>query len=199
MTDKLNEDINTEIDRSESEGQFETLVGLQGNYDIIYADPPWRYNFSLDNSDKIENHYPTMSIDELKTMKVPASKNCILFLWATAPKLKEAMELIEAWGFEYKTHAIWDKKWIGMGYWFRGRHELLMVATKGKVSPPDKKQIIESIFDIKRSEHSKKPPFIREKINEWYPTKTKLEMFARPDGLFVKQEFAGWHVWGNQC
>jgi len=179
--------------------RFDAVVGLQGNYDIIYADPPWRYNFSLDSKDKIENHYPTMSIEELKAMKVPASKNCILFLWATAPKLEEAFEVIKAWGFEYKTHAIWDKKWIGMGYWFRGRHELLMVATKGNVSPPEKQKLIESIFDIKRSGHSMKPPFIREKINEWYPTKTKLELFARKNGLFADQEFAGWHIWGNQC
>ncbi len=199
MIDKLKENINTEIDRSESEGQFETLVRLQGNYDIIYADPPWRYDFAIAKSVKIENHYPTMSIEELKAMRVPASKDCILFLWATAPKLKEAMDLIEAWGFTYKTNAVWDKKRIGMGFWFRVRHELLLVATKGKVSPPDNKTLIESIIEIKRSVHSRKPPYIREKISEWFPTKTKLEMFARPDGLFVEQEFAGWHVWGNQC
>ena len=179
---------------------FDAVVGLQGNYDIIYADPPWRYDFSNTDNRKIENHYPTMDIEEIKAMRVPASKDCILFLWATAPKLEEAFEVIRAWGFKYKTHAIWDKKKMGLGYWFRGRHELLLVATKGKVSPPPSDKIIESVFEIGRGQHSKKPQAVRDWIAEWYPTKTKLELFARkPNELFVESDFAGWHVWGNQC
>jgi len=60
----------------------------------------------------------------------------VLYLWATAPKLLEAIEVMKAWNFSYKTHAIWDKEKIGMGYWFRGQHELLLVGTKGHFSPP---------------------------------------------------------------
>jgi N6-adenosine-specific RNA methylase IME4 len=68
-----------------------------------------------------------MSIDELCALKVPAAKDSVLYLWATASKLLEAEAVIAAWGYIYKTHAIWDKEKVGMGYWFRGQHELLMV------------------------------------------------------------------------
>ena len=105
-------------------------------YQVIYADPPWRYNFSKSNSRQIENQYDTMTIEDIKNLKVPADKNAVLYLWATAPKLIEALEVMKAWGFEYKTHCIWNKEIIGMGYWFRGQHELLLVGVKGAFPPP---------------------------------------------------------------
>ena len=82
-------------------------------YQIIMADPPWQYDFSKDNADKIENHYPTMTLKDICDLKVPSDNNCVLYLWATAPKLLEALEVMKSWGFRYKTHAIWDKQWIG--------------------------------------------------------------------------------------
>ncbi len=162
-------------------------------YQIIYADPPWKYNFSKDNSDRIENHYPTMELEEIKSIPINdiADENCVLYMWATAPKLIEAIEVIKAWGFEYKTHAIWDKDWIGMGYWFRGQHELLFVGTKGHISPPNRKDLISSVIREKRTEHSKKPYKIRTLISKWYPDYNKIELFAR-------QRFEGWDVWGNE-
>ena len=169
-------------------------------YQIIYADPPWRYNFCKDNADKIEKHYPTMSLEEICNLNVPSEDNSVLYLWATAPKLLEALKVMKSWGFKYKTHMIWDKEWIGMGYWFRGQHELLLVGVKGKFSPPKNKQRISSVFREKRTGHSKKPDKIRELINEWYPDKTKIELFARkPKGqLFEDKSFNGWDVWGNE-
>lgn len=77
-----------------------------------------------------------MELEEIKTLSIPSADNAVLFLWATAPKLKEALEVMEAWGFEYRTNAVWDKEIIGMGYWFRGQHELLLVGVKGEFSPP---------------------------------------------------------------
>lgn len=56
----------------------------------------------------------------------PSEDNAVLYLWATAPKLLEALEVMRAWGFKYKTQAVWDKSWVGMGYWFRGQHEILL-------------------------------------------------------------------------
>ena len=79
-------------------------------YQIIMADPPWQYDFSKDNADKIENHYPTMTLKDICDLKVPSDNNCVLYLWATAPKLLEALEVMKSWGFRYKTHAIWDKQ-----------------------------------------------------------------------------------------
>ena len=168
-------------------------------YQIIYADPPWKYDFSKDNADTIENHYPTMDIEDIKKIKVPCEDNSVLYLWATAPKLREALEVIKAWGFEYKTHAIWDKGWVGMGYWFRGQHELLLVGVKGKFSPPEQELRVSSVLKEKKSEHSKKPEGIRQLIASWYPECSKLEMFARSNNpnLFQAKDVQ-WDVWGNE-
>jgi|SRR3990167_4906133 len=167
-------------------------------YQIILADPPWRYDFSKDSADTIENHYPTMSVDEICALQVPSEDNAVLYLWATAPKLKEALNVMEAWGFNYKTHAIWDKGWIGMGYWFRGQHELLLVGVKGNFSPPQAEQRISSVMKQKKSEHSAKPEGIRQLIGEWYPDKTKLELFARSNNDSLFQKGIKWDVFGNE-
>ena len=80
-------------------------------YQIIYADPPWQYDFSKVNADKIEKHYPTMTVKDICALTVPADDNCVLYLWATAPKLLEALEVMRVWGFIYKTHAMRKRKW----------------------------------------------------------------------------------------
>ena len=160
-------------------------------YQILYADPPWRYSFSKAKSRKIENHYPTMRLEDIKELRFPVDKNAVLYLWATAPKLPDALAVMKAWGFEYKTHAIWDKEIIGMGYWFRGQHELLLVGVRGHFSPPPASQRISSVYQERRGRHSKKPDHIPELIDQWYPGALKLEVFAR-------QKRKGWDVWGNE-
>lgn len=89
------------------------IKGVQmKKYKIIYADPPWRYARSKVQG-AAEKHYPTMSIEELCALPVKeiADKDCILFLWATFPQLKEALQLIKAWGFTYKSVAfVWLKQ-----------------------------------------------------------------------------------------
>ena len=160
-------------------------------YDVIYADPPWRYSFSKSNSRKIENQYPTMTADEICALNVPANKDCVLYLWATAPKLLEALKVMSAWGFTYKTQAVWDKGKIGMGYWFRGQHEILLVGVRGKVSPPEQALRTSSVYKFKRGQHSKKPDEIRNLIKGWFPNANRLEMFCR-------QPDEGWSVFGNE-
>lgn len=162
------------------------------HYSIIYVDPPWRYDFSETTSREIEKQYPTMELKELKKLKIPSDTNALIFMWATAPKLREALELMDAWNFEYKTHAIWDKQKIGMGYWFRGQHELLMVGVRGDFSPPKQKDRVSSVFRIPRTAHSKKPDEIRELISKWYPNHKKIELFAR-------EQYKDWEVWGNEA
>lgn len=159
-------------------------------YDVIYADPPWRYNFSKSKSRKIENQYKTMTLEDIKNLNVPSADNSVLYLWATAPKLLEALEVMKAWGFQYKTNAIWDKVRIGMGYWFRGRHELLLVGIKGKFSPPDPSLRIASVFSKMRGAHSEKPSYVRHIIGIWFKNERKLEMFAR-------EKTDGWDVHGD--
>ena len=109
-------------------------------YGIIYADPPWRYDMKRGNG-VAENHYPTMSIEEICALPVAdlAAKDSALFLWATFPQLKEAFRVMEAWGFKYKTLAfLWlkqnrkaDSWFYGMGFWTRSNAEVCLLATRG--------------------------------------------------------------------
>lgn len=162
-------------------------------YSVIYADPPWRYEHVKTESRAIENQYPTMSLDEIKALDIPASDDCVLFLWATSPKLAEAMEVLQAWGFDYRTCAVWNKKHIGMGYYFRQQHELLLVATKGNLPVPEPANRLASVFAFKRGEHSSKPHEVYDMISTMYPdfTDNRIELFCR-----TPQD--GWDVWGNQ-
>jgi N6-adenosine-specific RNA methylase IME4 len=163
--------------------------------DIYYADPPWKYDFSETITREIENQYPTMELEDIKSLKniIPAPNNCVLFLWATAPKLIEALEVMKEWGFNYKTHAIWDKEKIGMGYWFRGQHELLLVGTKGDMSPPAPEFRSASVFKVKRTGHSVKPPEIYDEIERMLPNLRYVELFAR------NKHNDKWLVWGNEA
>lgn len=158
---------------------------------IILADPPWSYSFSQSDSRQIENKYPTMSIEEICALRFMTYDNSLLLMWATAPKLLEALRVIREWGYEYKTHCIWDKQMIGMGYWFRGQHELLLVGTRGHFSPPDQQDRTSSLFSEKRTKHSKKPECIYQWIEQCWPDEEKLELFAR-------KPRSGWKVWGNE-
>ena len=167
------------------------INNIPEKFDIIYADPPWRYDFAETSNRKIENQYTTMDNNDIANMKVPAKDNCVLFMWATAPKLIEALDVMKAWGFTYKTHAVWDKQKIGMGYWFRGQHELLMVGVKGKFSPPDSTIRISSVIKEERSQHSKKPDSIADYIDLAYYNKSKIELFCR-------EPRTGWYSYGNQ-
>jgi N6-adenosine-specific RNA methylase IME4 len=160
-------------------------------YQIIYADPPWRYDFSKDKADGIEAHYPSMAIEDICALNVPSEDNSVLYLWATAPKLLEALAVMKAWGFNYKTQAVWDKGWVGMGYWFRGQHEMLLVGVKGKFSPPPPTLRVSSVYQEKKSKHSRKPMFFRNLIARSFPDATRIELFAR-------EATPGWDVWGNE-
>ena len=167
------------------------IFNTDKKYQIIYADPPWRYDFSKSSTRKIENQYQTMSIEDICKLPIPSAENSVLFLWATSPKLLEALEVMKAWGYTYKTHSVWDKETIGMGYWFRGQHELLLVGVKGKVSPPDPKNRGSSVFREKKTIHSKKPLWYRDYIATAFPQMRKIELFARDTA-------DGWDCWGNE-
>jgi len=161
-------------------------------FGVIYADPPWQYDSgTADPTRRIENHYQTMSDDEICEMEIPAAKDSILYMWSVAPKLDSGIRVLASWGFKYKTCAVWDKVKVGMGFWFRGQHEILMVGTRGKVKPPEQELRISSVIKCPRGRHSAKPDYVRDKIAEWYPDVPKLEMFSR-----LKRP--GWEVFGNQ-
>lgn len=167
----------------------------EGKHNVIMADPPWRYDFSETEPRAIESHYPTMSIEELCQKREEILDRCtddaVLFLWATTPKLKEALQVMDAWGFVYKTSAVWDKELLGMGYWFRGEHELLLVGTRGNMPPPEPSVRHSSILRETRIGHSQKPIEAYELIEKMFPYAKWLELFART----VRK---GWNGWGNQ-
>ena len=111
-------------------------------YAVIVADPEWRFEprsreTGMDRA--ADNHYPTSELDAIKARGVAsiAADDCVLFLWATAPMLPQALAVMEAWGFAYKSHAIWVKDRIGTGYWFRNKHELLLIGPEGTSGSSD--------------------------------------------------------------
>lgn len=163
-------------------------------YPVIYADPPWQYDYSPTEVRAIENHYPTMSLEQIKALPISniVSDDAILFMWATSPKLKEAFEVLEAWGFEYRSSAIWVKNQLGMGYYFRQQHELLLIATRGSMPAPAPADRPRSVFTSDRTEHSAKPVEFAEFIERMYQTLPRIELFCRSPRH-------GWDVWGNQA
>ena len=161
-------------------------------FDLIYVDPPWRYEHVETADRAIENHYPTMSADELQAMQVPAGDDCVIFMWATSPKLHEALALMTAWGFDYRTCMVWVKDKIGMGYYARQRHELLLIGRKGTMPVPDPENRPDSVVSAPRTQHSAKPHEFYSLLERMYPGRTKVELFAR-------NPRDGWAAWGNQA
>lgn len=162
-------------------------------YPIIYADPPWRYEHVKTENRAIENQYPTMALEEICSLPLAevTTPDCILFLWATSPKLAESFQVIDAWGFTYRTSMVWVKDQIGMGYYARQRHELLLICTKGDPPVPEPANRPDSVVEAPRHAHSEKPEAFAAVITRMYPELPKLEMFAR-------RAREGWAAWGNE-
>lgn len=164
-----------------------------GKYRVIYADPPWSYgNKLVDGYGAAEDHYPTMTIEELCALPVKdlAEDNAVLFLWVTSPLLEECFEVIRAWGFKYKASFVWDKLRKNFGYYNGVRHEFLLVCTRGSCTP-DVPKLFDSVQSIERTEHSRKPEEFRQIIDTLYPHGKRIELFAR-------RPAPGWEVWGNE-
>lgn len=163
-------------------------------YPIVLADPPWRYEHVKTESRAIENQYPTMDTDAICAMPIQklVTDDAVLFLWAPSPKLEEAMRVIRAWGFVPKTSMVWVKDRIGMGYYVRAQHELLLIATRGEPPTPPESARPSSVIEAPVGAHSVKPVAAHEAIERMYPELPKLELFAR-------KQRAGWQAWGNQA
>ncbi len=167
-------------------------------YNIIYADPPWRYE-QRSIQGGAEQHYPTMTLDDICKLPVAelADKDCALFLWTTFPKLKEAFQVMDAWGFKYRTLAfLWlkqnrkaDSWFYGMGFWTRSNAEVCLLAIKGR--PKRRCAGIHQFVISHIEQHSKKPDEVRDKIVMLMGDLPRVELFAR-------QKTPGWDVWGNE-
>lgn len=176
----------------------EGLHGLAGTFQTIVADPPWQYgNKSTRNA--ADKHYPTMTIEELCDLSVEAhaAPDAHLYLWTTAPFLREAFTVMEAWGFTYKTNLVWVKPQMGMGNYFRVSHEHVLFGIRGRGRTKSKSQM--SWFEADRSRHSAKPDSFVD-IVERCSASPGLEMFARRDGRTPRMDTAfRWSFWGNEA
>jgi N6-adenosine-specific RNA methylase IME4 len=167
-------------------------------YGVIVADPPWRFKVrsretGLDRA--ADNHYATLETDAIKALDVPsiAAGDGVLFLWATAPMLLDALAVMEAWGFKYKTNAVWPKDRQGHGYWLSSKHELLLIGTRGKIPAPAPGQQWESVIEAPVGRHSAKPEIVLERIERLFPNLPKIELYRRGPAR------PGWSAWGAEA
>ncbi len=192
-----------QLEKKERRESRERVLALQQRalpdrrYGVIYADPEWRFEpwsreTGMDRS--ADNHYPTSAENDIVLRPVGniAAKDCALFLWATAPMLKAGLRVLEHWGFTYKSQVIWRKDRIGNGYWFRNRHEILLVGTRGDVPAPAMGDQWDSVIDAPIGEHSAKPEIFAELIEAYFPNLPKIELNAR-------RARPGWDVWGLEA
>src|ERR1035438_7511222 len=157
----------------------------RGPFQVIVADPPWKY--ATGNS----LPYPTMSLDEIRALPVKdlSDQNAILWLWTTNTHLRSAFDVVEAWGFEYKTLLTWVKDRMGTGEWLRGQTEHCLLAARGK--PVFLHGDHRTVLSAPRREHSRKPEDFYSLVEEMCPG-AKLELFSR-------QEREGWRSFGDQA
>lgn len=176
------------------------MAAAQRTFGVLLADPAWRpepYSRATGMDRAPDNHYPTMPTSEIAALPIGAlaARDCALFLWATMQMLPDAFVVLGAWGFTYKSHAIWVKRRAGRkrgpGYWFTGEHEILIVAVRGDPPCPAPGLQWPSVFVAPVAEHSEKPDRAYELIEAYFPTVPKLELNAR-----VRRE--GWESWGAE-
>ena len=168
-------------------------------YDLIVIDPPWDFELRSDKgAEKSQHkHYSTMTDREIKTMPVGhlAAPDCLLMCWATSPRLPVAIEIVEAWGFVYKSIRMWRKTTaggkvrMGTGYRVRTTGEPVIVAAVGN---PKQSTVPHTIFDGLAREHSRKP-------DEFYAECERIMPNAYRADVFGRQSRPGWDVFGNEA
>ena len=173
---------------------------------IIYADPPWKYQTpraTPKSFGRASEHYETISLECLKLLKVKeiTAKDCILFLWTTAPKMKEALELLDAWGFRFITIFMnWVKTRDGevkgprLGYYTRQVVEYVLMGVRGgalKFRVPNQKCVF-NVYQEDSREHSRKPKYVKDTIDKLFYNVPKIELFAR------ESTDLNWDFWGNE-
>lgn len=165
----------------------EDEVGPNGFRSVV-IDPPWRYD-NVATRGAAEDHYPTMTLDELAKLEVPAADDSHLYLWVTNSFIRAGFDLLDAWDFTYKTTLTWCKPSIGMGNYFRNNTEHVLFAVRGKLAT--QRNDVGTWFQAGKTRHSAKPESFYDLVESCSPG-PYLEMFAR------RRRF-GWHVWGNEA
>jgi N6-adenosine-specific RNA methylase IME4 len=165
-------------------------------YHTVYADPPWNEAGGGKICRGANKHYPLMKTKDIMVLPVAelAEENAHLYLWVTNGKLPDGLKVMESWGFRYVTNIAWGKDRIGIGQYFRGKHELCLFGVRGnlpyRILPNGKRAQGETFFTAPRKKHSEKPERMREMIEIVSPG-PYIELFAR-------KKTPGWDVWGNE-
>jgi N6-adenosine-specific RNA methylase IME4 len=167
-------------------------------YGVIVADPPWRwepYSRETGMDRAADNHYPTSGVEAIAALPVSniAADDCVLFLWATVPCLEFALIVMKAWGFAYKSQFVWVKNKIGLGFWNRNKHEILLIGTRGHVPAPAPGTQWSSVIEAPVGAHSVKPDAALEIIEHYYPNLPKIELHRRGAAR------PGWDAWGDEA
>jgi N6-adenosine-specific RNA methylase IME4 len=176
---------------------------IEGQFSTFVADPPWQYG-NTSTRGAAENHYGTMTIEELCALDVVpnhAADQAHLYMWTTAGHLPEAFKVMEAWGFEYKTYLVWVKPQMGMGNYFRVSTELVLFGIRGGMRT--QANDIKNYFTAPRGKHSAKPTAFQDIVAKASPG-PYMELFSRCQadnmlhGCTCSKCRLGWTVWGNQ-
>lgn len=156
-------------------------------FSTIVIDPPWQYGNTATRG-AAEDHYPTMTYDQLAELELPAAENCHLYLWVTNNFLRDGLELCDVWGFEYKTLLTWVKPQMGMGNYFRSVTEHIIFGLRGSL--PTARRDRTNVVNADRRRHSAKPDAFYDLVEEMSPG-PYIDMFSRSRRM-------GWHTWGNE-
>ena len=160
----------------------------EGKFETIVIDPPWNYGTKYSSEGRrVANPYPEMSTNDIADMEIPASDNCVMWLWTTHKFIQDAFYLLDHWGFDYKGILTWNKEKIGMGHWLRMQCEFCLLGVKGK--PIWDATDVRDIISEPRREHSRKPEAFYEMVDRVCVGR-KLDYFSR-------QERDGWTLFGN--
>lgn len=178
------QDIRKQVEQIEK-GELPELKGL---FDVVSVDPPWPYGREYDpDGSRVANPYPEMSIQQIKGIDIHAKNDSVLFLWTTHAFLKDAFDIANQWGFEYKATIVWDKEKMGMGAWLRMQCEFCLLCIKGKPFWDNTKH--RDIIRSSRREHSRKPDEFYTLVSQVCEGR-KLEYFSR-------EAREGWEIFGN--
>ena len=177
----------------------------KSKYQVIYADPPWQYGSKQYQDggrdfDKLESHYNVLNISDIKSLPVRniTSEDCALFIWVTDSHLKAGIEVIESWGFRYKTVAfVWLKIYesgkycVNFAPWTLKSTELCLLGMKGAMGKYKTANNVRQLVKSIRTNHSKKPQEIRNRIITLFGNCQRIELFAR-------DKIDGWDCWGDE-
>lgn len=163
-------------------------------FDIIIADPAWKYEGTTVVSKKVDDHYQVQMSTSWHDLPLKdiASDDSLLFMWCSGPTLKQAIELMTAWGWSYRTTGfIWKKNKINPSWYVNSEVEMVIVGKRGKIPHPRGCRKQRQVVEAPRGKHSAKPEEVQDRIDKMFPTQNKLELFAR-------RHRKGWTCEGNE-